>query len=596
MPGDAVLTEEDERAKRSDLETSEDEKRRTRVRSFKKKAMNASSRLTHNLRKRSKRVVPCRFAAISIEDVRDEKEEEAVNSFRQTLIAKDLLPAHHDDYHTMLRFLKARKFDLDKAVHMWVEMLKWRKEYGVDSIIQDFVYDEYEEVQHYYPHGYHGVDKGGRPVYIERLGKVEPSKLMRVTTVDRFLKYHVLGFEKTFAEKFPACSIAAKRHIDSTTTILDVHGVNWMNFGKIAHDLVMRMQKIDGDNYPETLHQMYIVNAGSGFKLLWNTAKSFLDPRTTAKIHVLGNKFQNRLFEVIDSSQLPDFLGGTCTCPNEGGCLRSDKGPWNDPELMKLVRIAEAIYWRKATNFSDGDDLEIKPFASKVRSSEIVSADSGLDVGLYGVMQPVPPRDEGRVDLASICSLGEPVGGDVRGEDAGSKRSTTDDLTRDIMQRRPLKKFLTSSVFNFVFRLFACIYFLVLGLGKLFVGNNMDKQLERQPKPELVHSSSQECVSRAKEEDLLNPCWKRLQRLEASVTELFNKPTRIPSDKEDMLVESLNRIKSIEYDLQKTKKALLATASKQVELAESLETLRENSMNAPNSCFLRSCNSLSRRR
>lgn len=26
---------------------------------------------------------------------------------------------------------------------------------------------------------------------------------------------------------------------------------NWMSFGKVAHDLVMRMQKIDGDNYPE---------------------------------------------------------------------------------------------------------------------------------------------------------------------------------------------------------------------------------------------------------------------------------------------------------------------------------------------------------
>lgn len=58
-------------------------------------------------------------------------------------------------------------------------------------------------------------------------------------------------------------------------------------------------------------------------------------------------------------------------------------------------------------------------------------------------------------------------------------------------------------------------------------------------------------MSQAIKED---PLWQRLQHLETLVNDLVNKPTKIPPEKDDMLRESLSRIKSIEYDLQKTKK------------------------------------------
>ncbi|KAI3466370.1 hypothetical protein Pfo_023033 [Paulownia fortunei] len=600
------------RERKSDYENSEDERRRSKIGSLKKKAINASNKFTHSLKRRGKRKVDFRVPSISIEDVRDPREESAVCDLRQKLLDRDLLPIKHDDYHTLLRFLKARDFNISKTIQMWEEMLNWRREYGADTILEDFEFMELEEVLQYYPQGYHGVDREGRPVYIERLGKAHPSRLMRITSIERYLKYHVQEFERAIHEKFPACSIAAKRRICSTTTILDVQGLGIKNFTATAASLLAAMAKIDNSYYPETLHRMYVVNAGPGFKkVLWPAAQKFLDSKTIAKIHVLDPKSLGKLLEVIDPSQLPDFLGGSCTCNVEGGCLRSNKGPWNDPEIMKLVYNAEATFERQITKFARGQQksdsyIQIRPLKGRCSNTSIVESGSDADDPCSPnrrnskvISRLTPVHEEARTSDPCIyysCddhfgpadkdgeneqgvedeSFNINVVGNSNGNARPSVEGTLVMYWLDSIQEKVLKRgyrYMTRTLISIMIKLFAFIQNARVEYWRRQTNIYPSNALENEPEPNSHLSVRTEAVN---EEDRVLPCVQRLQRLESLLEELDKKPAEIPLDKEQLLHRSLDRIKSVEFDLEKTKRALNSTVLKQLEIAELLENMRES--------------------
>lgn len=155
----------------------------------------------------------------------------------------------------LLKFLRARDFKVKEAFTMIKNTVRWRKEFGIDSLLDEDLGSDWDKVVFT-----HGVDKKGHPVCYNVFGEFSNKELYQNTFGDeekrsKFIKWRIQFLEKSIR----------KFDFDPTgiSTIVQVNDLrNSPGLFKREHNQVTNQAlQILQDNYPEFVaRQVYSKN------------------------------------------------------------------------------------------------------------------------------------------------------------------------------------------------------------------------------------------------------------------------------------------------------------------------------------------------
>lgn len=228
----------------------------------------------------------------------NKEEKEALIKFKEAIAQSGINVDDNIDDHYLIRFLRARKLKIDKTMEMFKKYLSFREEFQIKTI-KTFEFPEENDILSYYPQGLHKVDKLGRPIYYELLGKLDLEKLTKVTDLNRLFKYSIKNLEYFISDVFPAASKAANTNIHQFFYIVDLKGFSKKLLSTKVYNYLRNTLSSIQNYYPEMLGQMIIINSNLVFKACWTVIKTFLDTKTKSKILFFGKDYKNKLLEYV---------------------------------------------------------------------------------------------------------------------------------------------------------------------------------------------------------------------------------------------------------------------------------------------------------
>lgn len=257
--------------------------------------------------------------------------------------------ASHNDI-TLMRFLRARRYDVDQAQKQFSDTEAWRKQHNVDELFRAFETDEMESAKRFYPRWTGRRDKTGLPVYVYRLASLDAPLRKELETVPSKRRYQriVVLYEAMTRFVLLLCShLVAPTPVSSVTTIIDLEQVSLSAMWSLRSHLQVASTMATA-NYPETLSTIAIVNSPSFFPTMWKWIKTWFDEGTRNKIHILGKDPGPTLKSLIDEKDIPQSYG--------------EQLPWkfeDGPDLDDMIKNVIGEMPRGPVLFIDGSTVKL---------------------------------------------------------------------------------------------------------------------------------------------------------------------------------------------------------------------------------------------
>ncbi|XP_077488121.1 SEC14-like protein 2 [Amblyomma americanum] len=261
------------------------------------------------------------------------RQQAALNQFREA-VANVKKPAHSDAF--LLRWLRARDFNVAKAESMYRYDLEWRKENGVDDILHDYKIPEL--VKENFPGVILHPCKDGRPLWLIPSG-IDIKAFVAVLTPP-VVQHHCI-YMLEYAESLKrAASKERDKELETHYLVIDCEKFSLRQvYSWQAVKAITDMLQMMEDHFPECLEQCIIINAPYFFPIMWKLIRPILTKRTTEKVRVFGKEdgWKEHLLGIVDAESLPVHWGGSMV------------GPGNDPECRHMVNFGG--------RFEEGVDL-----------------------------------------------------------------------------------------------------------------------------------------------------------------------------------------------------------------------------------------------